>query len=203
MGSCSDRVLTFHISSCQFSEEVTPESGLDLGCSSFLLIVRGAIHPGGWYCACALDATLVCNRTNSRDLCCRQGPMTDSLMQTERGLELEGFPREVHRQIIRIGEMKADTLQQAFHENLMTTKNASMRRLSDIEVRTLNQLWRRDKKTRNLWERKAKDLVCRSAFSYSHAPDRNSPYLMRFTFINDRSENSVEDYSNSTIYNSL
>lgn len=118
----SDRVLTFHISSCQFSEEVTPKSGLDLGCSSFLLIVRGAIHPGGWYCACALDATLVCNRTNSRDLCCRQGPMTDSLMQTERGLELEGFPREVHRQIIRIGEMKADTLQQAFHENLIDKK---------------------------------------------------------------------------------
>jgi len=66
--------------------------------------------------------------------------MTDLLMQTERGLELEGFPREVHRQIIRIGEMKADTLQQAFHENLTTKKDASMRRLSDNEVRTLSQL---------------------------------------------------------------
>lgn len=57
----SDKVLTFHISLRQFSKEVTPESGLDLSCSGFLLIVRGTIHPSGWYCGCALDVALVCH----------------------------------------------------------------------------------------------------------------------------------------------
>ena len=51
--------LTFHVSSRQFPEEVTPEGGLDLSCSGFLVIVGGTINPSGWYSGCALDAPLV------------------------------------------------------------------------------------------------------------------------------------------------